>query len=404
MKTRIKTLRQHYPELQQMRVDQCQLLIKNYDRNWLKPTKKSSKNFIIIGNMLIFPGQIMFYLVTIYFTLHTKGLGIRDNYLAMEKYSPMYVVQQGFIAWSSSTIFSLVTYKFFPLANHPTDKLTIIANSGRAGLVVISGCVMYINTYVSLICGIIGSLTFLKARQLLDKFGIDDPMKNISINGFCGMVGSILSAFIIEERPTSDSNQAIFAVIMHQVGVQLVGILCICAFGTIITYIVLLTFKQYNLMRINQLNEVVGFNLLNFTQMIQVDEDEKFQAERRRFPEPEKQMKLLTELELIANNKSHQKSKSKRAKMRQASATPIGALVLGALMQTPDTRLPHFSKAKNKEESPKNFKNASEYFKSPRPQQESEEHLSRSLMIHSATSAHKKSPLRTLSTNHHNWN
>jgi Amt family ammonium transporter len=67
------------------------------------------------------------------------------------------------------------------------------------GLVAISGVCDQCEPYGALIIGITSSLVYVYSCKLLDLLHIDDPVEVISVNLFCGIWGTLMTAFFDNE-------------------------------------------------------------------------------------------------------------------------------------------------------------------------------------------------------------
>ncbi len=84
----------------------------------------------------------------------------------------------------------LGTYSF-------VNRYDCVASCGGflAGLVGVTGCANYLEPYGALVIGITSSLVYIGGCKLLDFLHIDDPIEACPVNLFCGIWGSIVTAF-----------------------------------------------------------------------------------------------------------------------------------------------------------------------------------------------------------------
>lgn len=69
-----------------------------------------------------------------------------------------------------------------------------------AGLVAVSGCVDELEPWFAMVIGIISSIVYILGCKILEKLHIDDPIEAVPVNLFCGIWGTLATAFFDNER------------------------------------------------------------------------------------------------------------------------------------------------------------------------------------------------------------
>lgn len=126
-----------------------------------------------------------------------------------------------------------------------------------AGLVAISGCADEVEPWFAMLIGMLSSAVYISGCKLLDKLHIDDPIEAVPINMFCGIWGTLATAFFDNERglvSSSDSKGKFF-------GVQLLGIVSISLWTALVSTSYFLIMKKFNKFRIDASIEVIGLDI-----------------------------------------------------------------------------------------------------------------------------------------------
>lgn len=84
----------------------------------------------------------------------------------------------------------VVTLIVIKLRDHIFDLLACL-NGILAGLVAITACCAFVETYAAIVIGAIGALVYIGAAMVLLKFKIDDPLEAFPIHGAAGTWGAL---------------------------------------------------------------------------------------------------------------------------------------------------------------------------------------------------------------------
>jgi ammonium transporter, Amt family len=127
-----------------------------------------------------------------------------------------------------------------------------------AGLVGVSGCANYLEPYGALCIGIVSSLVYIGSCKLLEALHIDDPIEACPVNMFCGIWGTIATAFF-------DNKDGLFyngPEMWKFFGVQLLGTLAIIAWTALISGAYFLLMRDvFGVFRIDKSIEVIGLDI-----------------------------------------------------------------------------------------------------------------------------------------------
>ena len=75
-----------------------------------------------------------------------------------------------------------------------------LTNGILAGLVCVTGSCDCIETWASLLIGIIGSVTYSLACIFGEYFKLDDPLEAFQVHGFCGFMGVMMVSVFKKDR------------------------------------------------------------------------------------------------------------------------------------------------------------------------------------------------------------
>ena len=119
-------------------------------------------------------------------------------------------------------------------------------NGFLAGLVGITAGADAISPSLSIVAGGVAGVLVVISILFFDKIKIDDPVGAISVHGVCGIWGTLAVAIL--------SDSASF-------GSQLIGIVAVCAFAFIFSFVVFFIIKMVMGVRVDEAEEAEGLDV-----------------------------------------------------------------------------------------------------------------------------------------------
>jgi Amt family ammonium transporter len=169
--------------------------------------------------------------------------------------------------------------------------ISSMLNGVLAALVAITGSCAFVEPWAAIIIGAIaGTIAFL-ASQWLDRAGLDDPIYAVSVHGIAGVWGAVSTGLFAtpELVATTGVGQAglFYGGGLHQLGVQVLGVVGTFAFVLVVSFIILGAMKATMGLRVTEEEEMMGLDI----------------SEHGTYGYPE-QMKLLSDAEALTRLKN----------------------------------------------------------------------------------------------------
>ena len=147
--------------------------------------------------------------------------------------------------------------------NNRDMPLRVIISGGAsgavAGLVVITPAAGFVTVSGGLIMGLIGGVVcFWGITALKRVLKADDSLDAFGLHGVGGIVGAVLTAFFASEFIMGDSAPTD---LMHQVWVQIEGVLATIAYSAVLTFIILKVIDLVIGIRVDADDERMGLDL-----------------------------------------------------------------------------------------------------------------------------------------------
>jgi Amt family ammonium transporter len=145
--------------------------------------------------------------------------------------------------------------------------LGMTVNGCLAGLVAITGGAQAVSVLSSFIIGLIAGVIVVLFVILFDKLKIDDPVGATSVHLGCGIFGTICIGLFAEKGVSSLNsvesgfNGLFFGGGVHQLGIQLLGIVVVGAFTFGSTLLVWFILKKTMGIRVSRKEEVEGLDI-----------------------------------------------------------------------------------------------------------------------------------------------
>jgi len=164
-----------------------------------------------------------------------------------------------------STAGSAIVGLFWGVLFRKTYDLMLILNCILAGLVSITAPCAVVEPWAALLIGMIGGLVYIGSSKLIKRMDIDDPLDAAAVHGFCGAWACISVGIFGEDQNVLKSygydNGAISS--GQQLGVQVVGVICILVWtlGTSVIMFMAIKYIPGIGMRVAEVEEKAGLDI-----------------------------------------------------------------------------------------------------------------------------------------------
>ncbi len=147
---------------------------------------------------------------------------------------------------------------------HPT--VLGVASGAVAGLVAITPAAGYVNLLGAMVIGIVsGILGFYSASYLKFKFDYDDSLDAFGVHGVNGIWGALATGIFADPKMCSSSGLIYGNV--HQFFVQILGVIIVIAYTSIVTFIVIKTISLITAgLRVSDEDELKGLDIAIHTE------------------------------------------------------------------------------------------------------------------------------------------
>ena len=220
---------------------------------------RNNNTFIVLGTLLIWASYIFF--------VGGRTLG---EFNTRANNSPK-IIQNMFISSSFSALLSalLKPLAFCNSCSRKTkyDCLTL-SNGALIGMVAIAGVVDSVENWGSVLIGIISALVYVGGCLFLDFYRIDDPLESSVVHLGGGIWGLFATGFF------NNVSGALFYGGYKQgqfMGFQVVGIVVIIAFTSIVAFPAFLIMRKLHMLRADKAIEEIGFDVAELTHGVSED-------------------------------------------------------------------------------------------------------------------------------------
>ena len=151
-------------------------------------------------------------------------------------------------ATCATMIFTWIKY------GKPDVSMTL--NGSLAGLVAITAPCSAVDPWAAFIIGLIAGILVVLAVEFIDKIHVDDPVGAVAVHGVCGLFGTLCVGLFGRDGGlflTGDPSRFF---------VQLVGVLAVGIFVTVVMTIVFFAIKATVGLRVTQEEEIIGLDAL----------------------------------------------------------------------------------------------------------------------------------------------
>ncbi len=163
-----------------------------------------------------------------------------------------------FITTNLAACAAAVTAMFFTWAKYGKPDVTMTLNGVLAGLVGITAPCDVVSPLSALIIGIVAGFIVVLAVEIIDiKLHIDDPVGAVAVHGCCGLWGTIAVGLFANDNGFVG---LFFGGGFHQLGVQLLGAVCIIAWAAVLGTVLFQILKHTMGLRATREQELKGLD------------------------------------------------------------------------------------------------------------------------------------------------
>jgi ammonium transporter, Amt family len=143
--------------------------------------------------------------------------------------------------------------------------ITAMLNGVLAALVAITAACAFVEPWAAVVIGAVaGAFTYITSVYL-DRKGIDDPICAFSVHGVAGIIGTISTGFFASPRLVElaavGKAGLFYGGGLHQLWVQVVGVLGAAIYVGVVSFIILAILKATIGLRVTEEEEIMGLDL-----------------------------------------------------------------------------------------------------------------------------------------------
>lgn len=215
---------------------------------------KDGKPRAILGHNLTFAALGVFILWFCWFGFNGASTVAMDTDAAIESASIIFfnTNMAAAVACCSTLIFTWIRY------GKPDVSMTY--NAALAGLVGVTAGCDAVSPLGAAIMGAVFGIVIVLAVEFFDKVAkIDDPVGAISVHGVCGALGTVMTGLFA--TGVSTEKGLFYGGGFHLLGTQLLGVLSVAAYVTVVITIVFAIIKKTIGLRVDAEDEIAGLDV-----------------------------------------------------------------------------------------------------------------------------------------------
>jgi ammonium transporter, Amt family len=160
-----------------------------------------------------------------------------------------------------------VATMLFTLFRYKKADAPSVINGSLAGLVAITAGCAFVSDKASIVIGVIAGLCMIYFTNLLENFKVDDPVGAFPVHGISGVIGTLAVGLF------STSQGLLYGHGWKLLGVQAEGLIAICLWGYITTWIGLKAINWLVPIRVTPEEEEIGLDISSHGVMATSDTD-----------------------------------------------------------------------------------------------------------------------------------
>ncbi len=143
------------------------------------------------------------------------------------------------------------------------SDIPTILNGALAGLVAITASCAFVETWASVVIGLIAGVLVFYSARFFEKRKIDDPIFALSVHGAAGVWGTLSTGFFATpELATTGKAGLFYGGGFDQLLVQLMGVAACGAFAFAVSYAILFVMKKVmGGIRVSEEEEIMGLDM-----------------------------------------------------------------------------------------------------------------------------------------------
>jgi Amt family ammonium transporter len=171
-----------------------------------------------------------------------------------------------FVTTTISPAIATVVCMIFTWIKYKKPDVSMCLNASLAGLVGITAGCAVTDAFGAAVIGAVSGLLVVFGVWLLDHvLHIDDPVGAVAVHGLNGLWGTLaVGLFATDTAPgyCLDHEGLFYGGGFTQLGIQLVGVICICAWTAVTITIAFLVIKATVGLRVTEEEEIVGLDIM----------------------------------------------------------------------------------------------------------------------------------------------
>jgi Amt family ammonium transporter len=154
----------------------------------------------------------------------------------------------------------IVSWMYLGKADIPS-----MLNGVLAALVAITASCAFVEPWAAIVIGALAGVVTFFTAQWFEKAGVDDPVYAFSVHGVAGIWGTLSTGLFatpeLAEKVGVGGPGLLYGGGLHQLGVQLLGVLGAFAFVLVLSFVVLGIMKATIGLRVTEEEEIIGLDL-----------------------------------------------------------------------------------------------------------------------------------------------
>ena len=218
---------------------------------------KDGKPHAILGHNLTFAALGVFILWFCWFGFNGASTVAMDTDAAIESASLIFFNTNlsAAVACCATLVFTWIRY------GKPDVSMTY--NAALAGLVGVTAGCDAVSPLGAAIMGAVFGIVIVLAVEFFDKVAkIDDPVGAISVHGVCGALGTVMTGLFA--TGVSTEKGLFYGGGFHLLGTQLLGVLSVAAYVTVVITIVFAIIKKTIGLRVDAEDEIAGLDVTEY--------------------------------------------------------------------------------------------------------------------------------------------
>jgi Amt family ammonium transporter len=136
----------------------------------------------------------------------------------------------------------------------------MVINGSLAGLVGITAGCAFLSDISAIVVGSLSGIAMVLATEALDARRIDDPVGAFGVHGVSGVIGT-LAVGLLADPAIGGQTGLLYGGGWELLGIQALGLVAVCVWGFVITWLVLKLIKLLIPVRVSRDEELIGLDV-----------------------------------------------------------------------------------------------------------------------------------------------